>query len=818
MTDSGLDLEPYIERLNQRIVVNQTAIILGFVILTVVFAGGLGLLTLEEDQTDAFTSELPEQEAYESIQDEFGDPFEPSADSTQLIQLSDNVLSQRELLRNLKVAEQAESRSELRIDSTTGPASIIAQEIDSDAESAESQRRTIERATRGEIRQAIRTSADNDSSLEATLSDDFNRESATASASITVFSHSFSTEEASDADLEEAQLSIQSVATSADGDLRVFGEGIINAEFGNIIGDSLAIVVPAVFGLIFLFLIIAYRDPFDLILGVGSLLMALVWTFGTVGYLGIPFDQNMVTVPVLLAAIGIDFGIHLINRYREEHTAGSSRQTAMIAANQQLAVAFGIVTASTVFGFGANAVSDLGPTQNFAVVASFGIVYTYLIFSVFLPAAKLSTDRYREQFGIPAFGTRPLATERSWLGRLLAYPANVSYKTPVVAVLLLLVVTAGAVGYGQDIDRTFDEEDFLPPEELPAYIQSLPGPFAPGEYTVTREINFLDDNFEASQDDQITMYIEGNFEQDHALESLDRETEDPPETFITTDRKAETDSIITVIQDHAEKDSEFADLVERNDRSGTGVPDRNLERIYDELLESSASSQAEQHLTDDRQALRVDFDVESDATQTELTADARTYSEQFRGIATPTGSIIVFEAVSEIILESAIQSLIVAIGLTVVFLIFIYWLLERQALLGLVNMFPILVSLALLLATMRVLGLSFNALTATILSVTIGIGIDHSVHITHRFIDEYHQDGDVYRSITVTLYGTGGALTGSMLTTSVGISALMLAITPVLGEFGLLMAISIFLAYLASLVALPPAVFVWDRYTHLVLA
>jgi len=816
MSESGLDLDPYLNSLNRLILDRPLAVVVAFLVVTVVLSGGLGMISMVEDEDEAFTEDLDEFQALEAINDEFGSPFDDADTQTTVIQTSGNVLEQRELVRNLRAAERTEDRTELRVDSTSGPAAIVAATlagdgVDADEMSTESQRRTVEHATQSEIRTAVRDNRDNPA-FTATLSDDFNAESATASASISVYSHSFPSGGDTVDNVQEAQLGVQSVTSEADGDFRVFGDGIINAETGNVIGDSLGIVMPVVLGLILLFLIIAYRDPFDLTLGLISLLMTVIWTFGFIGYVGIPFDQQMISVPILLIAVGIDFGIHIINRYREERAKGFDALAAMSNANAQLAVAFAIVTVTTVFGFGANITSDLEPTRNFGLAASVGIIFTFLIFGIFLPAAKILTDRIRDRFGIPAFGTEPIATETSVLGRLLPKSATISKKAPVVFILIILVVSAGAAGYGQDVDRTFDQEDFLPPEELPAYITELPEPFAPSEYTATSTFNFLEDNFEVGPDDEITMYIQGPFEREESLNSIHRTTQDPPDTYATVDGEAETTSIITVIQDHADRDPEFAELVERNDRSGNGVPDRNLDRVYSELEASAAGDEASQYLTDDRRSIRVVFDVESDASQSELRDDSREYAEEFRFDATPTGFVIIFEAVTDVIFESAIFSLALAVGLTAVFLVAVYWLLERQPLLGLVNVFPILVTVALLIATMRALGLSLNAITATILSITIGVGIAYSVHITHRFIDEYAENPDPEANLIVTLRGTGGALTGSMLTTSIGTGALVLAISPILGEFGLLMAVSVFYSYLTAVVVLPPTIYLWARY------
>ncbi len=813
----GSSFDAVVERVNETVLARSLVVIAAFALLTAAMFGGLPLITVDEEATDAFTEGLPEQEALDAINDEFGDRFEEEGASTQLIHVGDNVLSKTELIRILEVLERSERRASIRYDGANGPATAIARAIDPSAETPAEHRRAIEGASEREIRRTIRGLAA-DPGFRSLVSEDFNPTSASASASITIVSHDVvgggggqGPEQGNDL-IQEIQVSMAGIADDTDGDIRVFGSGITSQEFGNIIGDSLIIVLPVVLLLILCFLVVAYRDPIDLVLGLLALLMTLVWTFGTVGYVGIPFDQNMIAVPVLLLAVGIDFGIHIINRYREERVKGINAFTAMAEANRQLIVAFFIVTVTTVFGFGANVISDLGPISNFGLVAAIGITYTFFIFGVFLPALKIETDQLRARFSIPAFGTSPISSENSRFGRLLSVGATATRVAPAAFVVLALLIGGGAAAYGQDVDRSFDTDDFLPPEELPSYITDLPEPFAPGEYTVTRNLNLLEDRFAVSQDETATMYVVGPFEEDHALETIHRTNREPPDSFSETDSHADSESIITVIRAHAERDPEFAALVDRNDRSGNGVPDRNLELIYDELFASSSGERAREFLTEDRRAAKIEYTVESSADQGEVTDDARSFSEEFRYSATATGGVIVFNAISDQIFNSAIQSLVTAIGLTSVFLVIVYGALERRPMLGLVNLFPILVTVALLLATMRAIGLPLNALTATLLSITIGVGVAYSVHITHRFIDEYSENGDSYGSLRTTLSGTGGALTGSMLTTSIGTGALVLAITPVLGNFGLLMAVSVLYSYLTSILVLPPALFVWGRY------
>ena len=810
MAGLGERIEAVTQRVNERIVTRPRRVVIAFLIATALFAGGIPAIETQTDVTEGFTEGLPEQEALDAIDDEFDDPFAADEQTTQLIHVGNDVLTREELLNMLRLLERVESRDSLRMASANGPAPIIAQSLDPEAQTAAEQRRAVQRATDSEIRRTVRQLEANPG-FAAIVSDDFNPNQASASASVTVITHEVPAS-FSDDDLRDIQETTNALASDEPSDIRAFGQGTIDSEFEAIIGDSLLIVMPVVVALLLTFLVVAYRDPIDLALGLFALLMTLIWTFGFLGHSGIPFDQQQIAVPVLLLAVGVDFGIHIINRYREETVQGYDAVPAMRTAANQLAIAFVIVTVTAVFGFGANVTSALDPIRNLGLVSAVGIVFTFLIFGLFLPAAKLETDRLRERYGVPEFNSSPIASEDSALGRLLSTSATVGQRAPTLFVVALLLFGGGMGAYGAGVDTTFEEEDFLPPEEEAWYVEYIPEPFAPGEYTVTETINILSDRFEANQDESITIFVEGSFEEDHALEALASPNDDPPDSLaVGPGGSADTESIITVIQSHAERDEAFAALVARNDRSGNGIPDRNLDLIYDELFDSPAGPRAEQFLTDDRRGAQVEYTVAADATQGEVSADGAAHAAEFRYAATATGQLIIFDAITSIIFESAIQGLTLAVGLTGIFLVITYGVLERKPMLGVVNVFPILIAVASLIGTMRFLGLPLNALTATILSIAIGVGIAYSVHITARFIDEYNRNDDALRSLQTTLTGTGGALTGSMLTTTLGTGALALAITPVLGDFGFLMAMSVAYSFVASVVALPPALFLWDR-------
>jgi len=809
-----MEFQDFIDWVDDHIANRPEQIIVAFLLVTGLFAVGLGNVSTEAG-TQQFSEDIPANRALEEVNQEFSQPFVTDEGSTQLIQRGTNVLSKKSMLQMLKAQKRIEDRESMRVTQTSSAASVVAMRIDPSATTLERQINALERATPRQIDAAVRDLSGSPR-LTGTVSNDFNAEAASASATIGVVRHevpagiSGGAGQGGTSPLTPLQLQIQRIVTTVDGDITVFGSGLISDEFSAVISDSLLIVTPAAVVFIVFFLIVAYRDLVDLLLGTGALAMAVVWTFGFLGLAGIPFNQIMISVPPLLLAVGIDFGIHAINRYREDRAEGLGIADAMQTATDQLLVAFFIVTGTTVIGFLSNFASDLPPIKDFGLVAAVGIVFTFLIFGIFLPALKVWVDRLRQRYPIPTFSQSPLGREGSSLGELLRVGVVVSRYAPALFLVLVLASTAGAGYYATGVDTTFTQEDFLPPEETPDYLQQLPEPFRPSDYTVVATLNFLEDKFATTQGGSVTVYVEGRLTDDYALEDIHRAGEDPPASLVSEDRRADSSSIVTVIQSQAERDPEFRDLVERNDRNDNGVPDDNLERIYDYLLSSSARGEALDYLAEDYRSAQVVYSVEADASNREITADGKQMADRFRLDATATGNTVVFQSVSDLIFESAITSLAIALSGTVVFLLAVYWFLEGLPSLGLANTVPIVVAVASVAGSMRVLGIAFNAFTATILALTIGLGIDYSVHVVHRFIDE-RRENDLFTALDRTVRGTGGALLGSMLTTSFGIGVLTLAVLSVLGQFGVLTALSIVYSFVASLLVLPSVLVLWDR-------
>ena len=787
-----------IDRVDYYIVNRSKTVVLVFLLVTVAMTGGLGLISFEGGQEE-FTEDLDADQAFDDIQSEFSPPFAATTTSTTLVQESSNVVSKPALLDMLRTRNRIVGLNALRVDSYTPPAVAVAEELDASATTPEAHIRAVEQATPSQIDTAVREAA-TDASFRADLSDDFNRQTASATASKSSVSHIAGPGVGGGAGYPPNKVErIQGVVTDDASVIWVQGEAPNTQRF------TIIVVLPIAFLLILFFLAVAYRDPVDVGIGLLAIVMTLLWTFGFLGYAGIAFTTLLAAVPPILIAIGVDFGIHSINRYREERVTGVGISESMTRTTDQMLVAFAIVGGTSVIGFLSNVVSAFPPTRDFGLVAAFGIVFTVLIFGVFVPALKLTVDRLRRRYPVPSFASTPIGSDTSPLGTALAGSVTIAKRIPLVFLLLVLVATVGGGVYATGVDSGFSQEDFQPPEETAEYYDHLPAAIQPPErFESIRIGNYIDRHF--AETSSVSMYVQKPMTRDSALESIHRAGTAPPSTVESDRRQAESESIVTYIRSRAETDPEVRELVERNDRNNNGIPDDNLPQIYDALPESGL----DRYLTADRRSTRVIYTVDGEADDDAVTEDAYAVAGDFRGSAQPTGFAVIIDEALSLVLDSVIESLVLTLVGASFFLIFAYWIVEGRASLGLVNIVPIGVTIVGVVATMRLLGIKFNAINGTILAIAVGIGIDYAVHVVHRFADEYH-DRELYPALRRTIVGTGGALFGSMLTTVFGIGTLVLALNPSLGIFGILISLSVLYAFLSSIIVVPSTIVVWAR-------
>ena len=103
-----------------------------------------------------------------------------------------------------------------------------------------------------------------------------------------------------------------------------------------------------------------------------------------------------------------------------------------------------------------------------------------------------------------------------------------------------------------------------------------------------------------------------------------------------------------------------------------------------------------------------------------------------------------------------------------------------------------------------------NTMTAFLLMVLFGMGIEFSVHLVKRFLHEVKQQ-PLARALDETFLSTGRSILTSGFATTLGTAVLYFSRLRGFSEFGVISAVSIFAVFLAMFLVLPPMLVVWTR-------
>jgi len=154
-------------------------------------------------------------------------------------------------------------------------------------------------------------------------------------------------------------------------------------------------------------------------------------------------------------------------------------------------------------------------------------------------------------------------------------------------------------------------------------------------------------------------------------------------------------------------------------------------------------------------------------------------------------------------LKATTSSLQKSIPIAAVAALIVLFLAMRSFRYALVTVVPIGLVVTWLYAIMYVFGFGLNFVTATIGAVSIGVGIDYSIHMTERFKEELRRSKSSAEAARRAARGTGVALAASAASSIGGFAVMGFAPMPLFSSYGILTAIMIALALTASILVLP---------------
>ncbi|MDC0598872.1 MMPL family transporter [Gammaproteobacteria bacterium] len=560
------------------------------------------------------------------------------------------------------------------------------------------------------------------------------------------------------------------------------------------------------FGLAIIFFIIAalaylFRKPRYVFI---PLLCCSITAISIIGLLGLlnwsvtVISSNFLS---LLLIITISLTVHLMVRYRELEQAGTGNghRERLELTLSSMVKPCAYTSLTTIVAFGSLMVSEIPPIIDFGAMMVLGVfsafVLTFLLFPAVLALLQASPSNQQRQ----SLDITP------WLAQLTN---NHGSKILLLAAALFIVSGVGMsrlkvensfIDYFDDSTEIYQGMVFIDQNlggttPLDVIIDlARPNPFGDTEGgDEWGEDDFEEDEFSSAELDDENAYW---FTSDKMQEIIEIHTflEDLPET-------GKVLSLATLIKiAHELNDNQALNSIE------LGVLYNSIPADYKEtLLKPYVSIENNQV----RFSLRV-LETDPQLVRSELLVHIQEgLVEEFGFVPEQvqlTGMLVLYNNM----LQGLFDSQILTLALVLIVILFMFIVLFRSYKLALIGIVPNILAAAIVLGLMGWLDIPLDMMTITIAAVSVGIGVDNTIHYIHRFKSSFPEIKDYRNTMLYCHSSIGQAMYYTSFTIVVGFSLLVLSNFIPTIYFGLLTSLAMIIALTGALTLLPQLLIVF---------
>jgi hydrophobe/amphiphile efflux-3 (HAE3) family protein len=571
--------------------------------------------------------------------------------------------------------------------------------------------------------------------------------------------------------------------------LIVTGEPAFQIEMS----DAMSTSMGSLLGLAAIFMVIVlslvFRHVRWKLLPLPIVLIGILYTFGAMGFLGIPLSMvSMSAFPVLIG-LGIDYAIQFHNRIEEELHKEGNKSKAIITTIKHTGPAVLIALTMTALGFFSLFTSTVPMIQDFGKLLSIGIVMCYLA-AMFVGVVTVYifddiSKKFQSKKGKKE--SKPTETNPEYLSsgkpkpslveHLLEKLNDFSIKNSILILGIATLLCVAGMYADESVGVETDTNNFAP-QDMPALL----------------DLQHLKDVMGGTDALNLIIKVEDNAD---------------PEVLKWIDRFSEHETQ----RRHIYSASSIVPLVK--ELNGGTIPDSQdeIEAIYDEIPES----QKDRYVYG-KNMLLLNFNIGNAAADIktegieELTnivqKDVQWMQAPPEVTVTITGNSVVLIEVMGALTGGRILMTYLGLFLVLAGLLVVYrdWI---KALAAIVPMFIVTGWSGLVMKYMQI---DYTPLTATMGALIIGIGCEYSVLMMERYFEEKGHGADPLQAIHRTIKSNGAALLASGSTVVGGFAALMISPFPLIKDFGTVTVINIALVLVATFLVFPPLIVLMDTW------
>jgi hydrophobe/amphiphile efflux-3 (HAE3) family protein len=542
----------------------------------------------------------------------------------------------------------------------------------------------------------------------------------------------------------------------------------------NILKD-LKVLLPMAIFLMLLILAVSFRDYKGVVLPLSVVLLSMLVSIGLIPLIGWKFALVTVLLPVMMIAIGNNYGIYLVNRYQEilKREPDIPQPLLMKELAHALSRPILLCALTTIAGVLALLTHIIVPAREVGVLAAIGISWALLLSLTYIPAALSILPRSRPKL----VNNKPHITP---LEHILFRAGVIISGRPKTVLLIAGLITLG-IGIGVvKITVEGNTIKFFSPKD---------------QVRITSDL--IDKHFGGSQ--SISIQFAGDIKDPAILNRM---------IFYEESIKKEPGvgqvvSVASVIRLMSKS------LLDPGDPGYNAIPgSREGVAQYLELYSLSGDPSDFEQLVDfnygNAQVL-VRISDASSKNVLSLSRYIRKITDGDPAIARIGGVGLIGAELTDSLVTGQWRSTILAL-LVVCFLV---GLIFRNRWAAAIVLVPLGMACIVLFGIMGWGGIPFDPATTLITSVMIGCGVDYTVQFMWRQREEMAAGLSPHRAVIKTLYTTGKAISFNALAVMVGFSPLIFSSFSPIRFFGIMMVVSIFACLIGALVVIPAVTLIW---------
>ena len=172
-------------------------------------------------------------------------------------------------------------------------------------------------------------------------------------------------------------------------DIRVLGTPYQEYISPKMVLSEMPIVMPSMLLLILVSVFFLLRSVYAVLATILVIVLSLISTFGSVGYIGNALNQMVITIPILIITLALADCVHLFSIFFQQRAKGYSSKESMTRSLELNLQPLFLTTLTTCIGFLSFNVLDVPPLQDLGNYVSIGIAMAF-IFTIFFAAPLFS--------------------------------------------------------------------------------------------------------------------------------------------------------------------------------------------------------------------------------------------------------------------------------------------------------------------------------------------------------------------------------------------------------------------------------------------